>query len=225
MSNLGSKSLEYALAIIFLSAGILMSACDIDFTPEFRSVTTSVSGRVQHKYLQYPMSGVMVKAYSYKNGVLSSSSEYLASTYTDPMGFFSMSFTHMDNAGALNSNNYFVYCPGFRSDSSRNIQPNASNNDILLFPYNLPILKLSFTVSNLTHPPLEINLPMNSTYFKYTNGDSIVYAGIGFDSVYKITYRYQDDNFDYHTKTAGFNPGNIFKDSFSYHVDIDASKF
>lgn len=172
------------------------------------------------------MQGVMVMVYSYKSkGFFGGDRENLDSALTDGMGFFSMSFTHMDNAGASNANQYIVYCPAYHLDSPRYIQPNASNDGLLLFPYIIPILKLSFTVSNLKHPPLKINLPMNTTYFKYTNGDSTVYALMGLDSAFQLSYEYNDDNFDPHTKTASFNPGNIYKDSFSYHVDMDASKF
>jgi hypothetical protein len=175
------------------------------------------------------MAGVMVKAYSTRktvtNWTLSSDTEELDSAYTDGMGFFSMSFTHMDNAGASNANQYVVYCPAFRQDSVRYIQPNASNIELLLLPYIFPTLKLSFTVSNLKYPPLKLELPMNYIHFKYTNGDSVVYVPIPFDSTFKFTYSYDDANLNPHSRSASFDPGSIYKDSFSHHVDIDASKF
>jgi hypothetical protein len=45
------------------------------------------------------------------------------------------------------------------------------------------------------------------------------------DTDYNLSFTYEDENFYPHEINAGFNPGSIYRDSFTFHQDVDAAKF
>ena len=210
-----------------------LSSCVKLFDPpeggrEFKTVTTSVSGSLTHKYYHYPIKNTLVKVYSYRsepdNFAYSIITEDLDSVYTDDNGLFSMTFTHQDNSGAgSTANKYYVHCPYLKIDSAKQVYPGVNNSDVSLYFYVKPVLGITFTVSNLLYPPLQVGIPGGAVKI-YNSGDTTLYCEVEANTGFGSSYRYTDLADSIHIGYFDFTVG-AYHDTFFKHIFIDASTF